>query len=209
MLKLFWNTDSPFCRIILWHIGASQLQDKITLEHLSWEEIRATAPGGQLGSNATVPCLELNNGARIADSLRILAHLLKDDFSSWILSQDGELYRHTEGQLSRVMYGLYDGPSPEALTKIKSRWSLALCSADSYFCSDEYKKRSASQLHALALPALHIFVQFCLNFQPEWRHSIPETLERTLLNLESRKEFEWFKRQLVSQAATVSVCHRQ
>ncbi|MEY2986699.1 MAG: hypothetical protein RJB13_220 [Pseudomonadota bacterium] len=204
MLKLFWNADSPYCRIVLWHIATSQQYTEVELEHLSWEDIRATATGGRLGRNATVPCLQLGDGTIITDSLRILAYFLNDGFDSWFLSEDGEFYRHIEGQLSRVMYGLYDRPTPEALKKVEARWNLVLKSADGHMSTKAASRPAVPELPALALQTLHIFVQFCLHFQPDWSCSLPASLERALHELEREKDFKWYKEQLSQQNTTVS-----
>lgn len=201
MLKLFWNADSPYCRIVLWHIATSQFRDRVLLEHMSWAEIRSTPTDGQLGTAATVPCLELNNGRRMSDSLRILAHLLDESFMQWLLSEDGDQYRHIEGQLSRVMYGLYDRPAPEALKKIQTRWALVLDSSAAHLARKGHHE--ASQIAPMSTRALHIFMQFCLNFQPQWRDSIPNELEQTLLNIEQSEGFQWFESKIIEQEATV------
>ena len=207
MLKLFWNADSPYCRIVLWHIAATQRHKGVVLKHLSWEEIRATASGGRLGLTATVPCLELEDGTIIPDSFRILAYFLNDRFALWLLSEDGEFYRHIEGQLSRVMYGLYDHPSSEVLKKVEARWNLVLKSAELYFSTRISVHDSAPEPPSLALQALHIFVQFCLHFQPDWHRSIPTSIAQILLEAENKKGFDWFKNQLTEQAATVAIDH--
>lgn len=205
MPKLFWNAESPYCRIILWHISANGLRNKVELQHLSWDEIRSALPGGLLGPTATVPCLHLDDGRMITDSLRILAHLLDDGFYSWFLSEDGELYRHIEGQLSRVMYGLYDQPSPETFKKLDERWKLALSAAQFNLSTNAGAHHFKSDSLHLSIKALHVFVQFCLMFKPQWHDSVPSETASALLSIEQTEAFEWLEEQLLESSTKVAV----
>lgn len=200
MATLYWTADSPFCRVVVFTAAMLKLENELQLKHLTWQELRNIPPGETLGSAATVPCLQTDSGILISDSLRIIAYLMKDSFSAWLLSFDGETYRTAEGQLSRVMYALYDGARNKALEKIRKHWLRALHCAETSL-SKRLLNSSGSNLQmdsaaaivtnsTLSIAALHTFTSFCLSMQPDWRRDIPHELEKMLMEHEKSIEFQ-------------------
>lgn len=198
MFTLFWNADSPYCRLLLWQLAGLGAQNKLNLQHMSWADIRNERSGGRLGSSATVPCLHAEKGKQLSDSLRIVAHLAGHDFLPWFLSSDGEAYRLFEGQLSRVLYGLYDSPNPAALKKIEERWQLVFSSATAHAAHELSPQLMPEPATPFALITLHVLVVFCLQFKPEWRDTIPSEWMNALRDLERTHAFQWME-QHVSQ----------
>lgn len=200
MATLYWTADSPFCRVVVFTSAMLKLENELQLKHLTWQELRNIPPGETLGSAATVPCLQTDSGILISDSLRIIAYLMKDSFSAWLLSFDGETYRTAEGQLSRVMYALYDAAQNKALEKIRRHWLRALLCAETSL-SNRLINSSESNLNmdsastrvtnsTLSIAALHTFTSFCLSMQPDWRLDISHELEKIFIDHEKSIEFQ-------------------
>jgi glutathione S-transferase len=200
MATLYWTADSPFCRVVLWTAATLNLEKELQLKHLTWQELRNISAGETLGNAATVPCLQTDSGILISDSLRIIAYLMKDSFSAWLLSCDGETYRMAEGQLSRVMYALYDGAQNKAHEKIHKHWLRALLCAETSLAK-RLANASESNLQVnpaeanltnptLSIAVLHTFISFCLSMQPDWRRDIPHELEKIFMEHEKSVEFQ-------------------
>jgi len=200
MTTLYWTADSPFCRVVVFTAATLKLENELQLKHLTWQELRNIPPGETLGSAATVPCLQTDSGILISDSLRIIAYLMKDSFSAWLLSFDGETYRTAEGQLSQVMYALYNGAQNKALEKIRKHWLRALLYAETSL-SKRLINSSGSNLQmdsaaaiatnsTLSIAVLHTFISFCLSMQPEWRRDISHELEKIFMEHEKSVEFQ-------------------
>lgn|GEM_PF-673969 len=211
MDTLYWNSDSPYCRIALLAI-ASLLDEHTTakkLIHLSWSELKRITPNDLLGSAATVPCLHSAKGSIIDDSLRIIAHLLQNAFTPWFLSSDGCFYRIAEGQLSRVMYALYDGPRDNTLEKLRGQWLRALDSLNhSIAHSPIHASKSGSQSgneesFSLGFAAAHTFISICLALQKEWAKDIPAELRRNLLTFEKTQTFQWMSEQVTNEGSRI------
>lgn len=194
MATLFWTADSPYCRIVLWAATRTGAIQGLTLKHLSWSELNSISPGTTLGQAATVPCLHTNSGVTISDSLRIIAYLIgHNPFYEWLMSTDGEAYRLAEGQLSRVMYALYDNVQGKPLERARQNWLRVLTSLDSVFLRSSPTTTPSfpnanGHLH-LADLAIHVLVSFCTTLNPEWGKDLPPHLRNALLALEQKEDF--------------------
>lgn len=203
MATLFWTADSPYCRIAIWSAASLGFLSNLELKHMNWAELNLTASGGILGNAATVPCLRTDASYTVSDSLRLIAHFMEESFHPWLLSTDGEIYRIAEGQLSRVMYALYDGAQGKTLEKVRLQWLRALVSLETTFLTLEPSaKKSLLEEHdstaLLSIAPVHVLLGFCLSLKPEWRNDLPRQLESLLKDAEKSLPF-WTMRDIVHE----------
>jgi hypothetical protein len=131
---------------------------------------------------------------RRADSLRLLAHLNPQAFTLWLTSDDGALYRCAEGQLGRIMYALYDGVADEIL---REKWLDAIRTLNQLLGSES--KVADRKRVPWGQMATHTFLTFCLNFRPEWRQDLPESVHQRMKELETVDSFYELKACLSTQ----------
>lgn len=196
--KLYWTADSPFCRIVVWALAESNPQSAVPLDseplsafgelvHLNWDDIRKSQTSGVLGPEGTVPTV-FCEGDYLTDSLRLLASLQPHDFSGWLTSSDGALYRCAEGQLGRVMYALYDVVDSE---KAKKLWFNALHAIEKLVnISATHRTENAV---SWGIMATQTFLNFCLALKPEWKKDLSETLWANVIRWESSRSFQDLK----------------
>lgn len=208
MKTLYWTADSPFCRIVLWCLYQSHLETQVRMVHLSWQGIRDAGSTGHLGPTATVPCLITEDGTRVGDSLRIISFLNPELFSNWFLSQDGECHRVAEGQLSRILYALYDGVSDKRAAELRAAWLRTIAALNALITASGEEsigetRSPSSPLSSTGCAFAHILLHFCLYLKPEWKSDISVELQNQLQHIENREAFRWMKAQVENQAYRV------
>jgi len=185
--KLYWTADSPFCRIVLWAWAESAALNGTHLVHLSWNELKDSSISEVLAAERTVPCL-VDEHLRLSDSLRILARLNPQAFTHWLTSDDGALFRCSEGQLGRIMYALYDGVADDTF---RGKWLDAIRAIDHLLSRDS--KRADDKRVLWGQMAAHTFLTFCLNFRPEWRKDLPQSVLQRMKEMETTNSFKELK----------------
>lgn len=182
--KLYWTADSPFSRIVLWAWAESAALSGTHLVHLSWKELKDSSSSEVLAAERTVPCL-VDEHLRLSDSLRLLAHLNPQTFTLWLTSDDGALYRCSEGQLGRIMYALYDGVTDDIL---RGKWHDAIRAINHLLSCDS--KRADDKRVPWGQMATHTFLSFCINFRPDWRQDLPQSVLQRMKELETSNSFK-------------------